>query len=160
MITELTLRLHGLPERPVAIRAAFPDIGSACRSAVALVGAGVTVTRCELLDEATLRAVNAFKGTSYEETPSLFVELDGGDEELASTREVCGWENVIALEAVTTAEARTQLWDARHNAAFAVAAPLPASAGSRRTSASRSRSSLARWNTAARAPTGGAFPPQ
>ena len=47
MITELTLRLHGLPERPVAIRAAFPDVGSACRSAVALVGAGLTVTRCE-----------------------------------------------------------------------------------------------------------------
>ena len=113
VITELTLRLHGLPERPVAIRAAFPDVGAACRSAVALVGAGLTVTRCELLDEATLRAVNAYKGTSYAETPSLFVELDGGDDEVASTREVCGWENVTAFEAVTAAEARTQLWDAQ-----------------------------------------------
>ena len=113
VITELTLRLHGLPERPVAIRAAFPDVGSACRSAVALVGAGLTVTRCELLDEATLRAVNAYKGTSYDETPSLFVELDGGDDEVASTREVCGWENVTAFEAVTAAEARAQLWDAQ-----------------------------------------------
>ncbi len=125
VITELTLRLHGLPERPVAIRAAFPDVGAACRSAVALVGAGLTVTRCELLDEATLRAVNAYKGTSYAEAPSLFVELDGGDDEIASTREVCGWENVTAFEAVTAAEARAQLWDARHNAAFAVAAAAP-----------------------------------
>ena len=125
VITELTLRLHGLPERPVAIRAAFPDVGAACRSAVALVGAGLTVTRCELLDEATLRAVNAYKGTSYAETPSLFVELDGGDDEVASAREVFGWENVTAFEAVTAAEARTQLWDARHNAAFAIAAAAP-----------------------------------
>ena len=52
----------------------------------------------------------------------LFVELDGGDEEVASAREVFGWESVTAFEAVTAAEARTQLWDARHNAAFAVAA--------------------------------------
>ena len=69
--------------------------------------------------------MNAYKGTSYEEAPSLFVELDGGDEEVASTREVCGWENVTAFEAVTAAEARMQLWDARHNAAFAVAAAAP-----------------------------------
>ena len=39
VITELTLRLHGLPEQPVALRAAFRDVGAACRSAVALVGA-------------------------------------------------------------------------------------------------------------------------
>jgi D-lactate dehydrogenase (cytochrome) len=125
VITELTLRLHGLPERPVAIRAAFPDVGSACRSAVALVGAGLTVTRCELLDEATLRAVNSYKGTSYAEAPSLFVELDGGDDEVASAREVFGWENVAAFEAVTAAEERTRLWDARHHAAFAIAAAAP-----------------------------------
>ena len=125
VITELTLRLHGLPERPVAIRAAFPDLGAACRSAVALVGAGLTVTRCELLDEVTLRAVNAYKGTSYPESPSLFVELDGGDDEIASVREVCGWEGATAFEAVTAAEQRTRLWEARHHAAFSVAAAEP-----------------------------------
>ncbi len=125
VITELTLRLHGLPERPVAIRAAFPDVGAACRTAVALVGAGLTVTRCELLDEATLRAVNAYKETSYPEAASLFVELDGGEDEIASAREVCGWEGVVSFEAETAAEARTRLWEARHHAVFAVAAGAP-----------------------------------
>ena len=125
VITELTLRLHGLPERPVAIRAAFPDVGAACRTAVALVGAGLTVTRCELLDEETLRSVNAYKGTTFPEAPSLFIELDGGDAEVESAREVCGWEGVVSFEAETTAEARTRLWDARHHAAFAVAAGAP-----------------------------------
>jgi D-lactate dehydrogenase (cytochrome) len=125
VITELTLRLHGLPERPVAIRAAFPDVGAACRTAVALVGAGVTVTRCELLDEETLRAVNVYKGTSYPEAPSLFIELDGADAEVESAREVCGWEGVVSFEADATAEGRTRLWDARHNAVFAVAAGAP-----------------------------------
>ena len=125
VITELTLRLHGLPERPVAVRVAFPDVGAACRAAVALVGSGLTVTRCELLDEETLRAVNAYKGTSYPEAPSLFVELDGGEDELASAREVCGWEGAVSLDAETTSEARARLWEARHHAAFAVAAGAP-----------------------------------
>jgi D-lactate dehydrogenase (cytochrome) len=125
VITELTVRLHGLPERPVVIRAAFPDVGAACRTAVALVGSGLTVTRCELLDEQTLRAVNVYKDASYPEAPSLFVELDGGDDEIASAREVCGWEGVVSFEAETVAEARTRLWEARHQAVFAVAAGAP-----------------------------------
>ena len=124
VLTELTLRLHGLPEQPVVLRAAFRDAGAACRSAVALVGAGVTVTRCEFLDEATLRAVNAFEGASYVEAPSLFVELDG-EEALESAREVLGWEEVVDLQAETTVEGRSRLWQARHNAAHAVAALAP-----------------------------------
>ena len=124
VITELTLRLHGLPEQPVALRAAFRDTGAACRSAVALVGAGVTVTRCEFLDEVTIRAVNAIEGTSYTEAPSLFVELDG-EQELESAREVLGWEDVVELETETNAEARSRLWHARHHAAEAVAALAP-----------------------------------
>jgi D-lactate dehydrogenase (cytochrome) len=125
VITELTLRLHGLPERPVAIRAVFPDLGAACRSAVALVGAGLTVTRCELLDEATIRAVNVHKERSYAEAPSLFVEIDGGDEDIASVRELFGWEGCTSFEHETATEARSRVWEARHQAAFAVAALAP-----------------------------------
>ena len=125
VITELTLRLHGLPERPVALRASFPDVGAACRTAVALVGAGLTVTRCELLDEETLRAVNAYKGTTYPEAPSLFVELDGAEVEIESAREVCSWEGVVSFDAETTVEARMRLWEARHHAVFAFAAGAP-----------------------------------
>jgi D-lactate dehydrogenase (cytochrome) len=124
VITELTLRLHGLPDQPVALRAAFRDVGAACRSAVALVGAGVTVTRCEFLDASAMRAVNEFEGTSYVEAPSLFIELDG-DEALASAREILGWEDVVDLDAETTVEGRSRLWQARHHAAHAVAALSP-----------------------------------
>ena len=44
VITELTLRLYGIPEHTVAVRAAFPDLGAACRAAVAMIGSGVMVT--------------------------------------------------------------------------------------------------------------------
>src|SRR5438132_759614 len=58
VITELTLRLYGLPEHTLAARAVFPTVDAACRAAAGMVAAGVSLTRVELVDEATVRAVN------------------------------------------------------------------------------------------------------
>ena len=77
MITELTLRVHGIPEHAVAVRIAFASLEDACAPAVGDAGAGLAVMRLELLDAETMRAVNAFKGTALDEAPSLFVELAG-----------------------------------------------------------------------------------
>jgi D-lactate dehydrogenase (cytochrome) len=127
VITELTLRVHGIPEHAVAIRIAFADLDAACRSAVAIVGAGVSVTRLELLDAETLRAVNAHKGTSYEEAPSLFVELAGSAEgvagDLEATRELA--EGATHFQAERDPTARSRLWEARHHVLFALVAASP-----------------------------------
>ena len=42
-------------------------------AAVAMVGVGLAVARVELVDGQTLRAVNAFKGTSYPEAPGILM---------------------------------------------------------------------------------------
>jgi D-lactate dehydrogenase (cytochrome) len=127
VITELTLRVHGIPEHAVAIRIAFPDLDAACRAAVAIVGAGVSATRLELLDAETLRAVNAYKGTSYEEAPSLFVELAGSEEgvagDLEAARELA--EDATAFQAERDPTARSRLWEARHHVLFALVAASP-----------------------------------
>ena len=129
VITELTLRVHGIPEHAVAIRIAFPDVDAACRAAVALVGAGVSVTRLELLDADTLRAVNAYKGTGYEESASLFVELAGSEEgvagDLEATREFAELEGATELQAERDPTARSRLWEARHHVLFALVAASP-----------------------------------
>jgi D-lactate dehydrogenase (cytochrome) len=122
VITGLTLRLYGIPEHPVAVRASFPDVGAACRAAVTLIGSGVPVSRVELLDAETIAAVNAYKDTSYLEQPSLFIELDG---DVDAVREVAEWEGCTSFEFETKQEARTRLWDARHNVFFALAAKSP-----------------------------------
>ncbi|MHB8642861.1 MAG: FAD-binding oxidoreductase [Gaiellaceae bacterium] len=122
VITELTLRLYGIPEQLVAVRAAFPDVGAACRTAVALIGAGVPLIRVELVDGETMAAVNAYKETTYAELPSLFIEVESG---LDTVREIAGWEGCTSFEAETTQEGRTRLWDARHNVFFALAARSP-----------------------------------
>src|SRR5436309_14962356 len=77
VLTELTLRLHPIPEHVVVARAAFPSVEAACRAAAAIIGSGVPVTRCELLDATTIAALNAYVGTSFPESPYLFVHLRG-----------------------------------------------------------------------------------
>jgi len=131
VITELTVRLHPIPEHIVVARAAFPSIESACRAAAGIIGSGVPVTRCELLDATTIAALNAFSGTSFPESPYLFVEFGGTEAgvsgDLATTREVADDEGATAFESESDPTARSQMWSARHNALMASLALAPGS---------------------------------
>jgi D-lactate dehydrogenase (cytochrome) len=127
VITELTLRLHPIPDDIVVARAAFPSVEAACRAAAAIIGSGVPVTRCELLDATTIAALNAFSGTSFRESPYLFIEFGGSgvDADLETTRELAGDEGASAFESERDPTARAQMWNARHNALMASLALNP-----------------------------------
>ena len=131
VITELTLRLHPIPEFVAVARAAFPSVEAACRAAAAIVGAGVLVTRCELIDALTIRALNVYKGTSFPESPYLFVEFGGTESgvaaDLEAAREIAADEGAAAWESETDPTARARMWDARHNAMHATLALRPGS---------------------------------
>jgi len=131
VITELTLRLHPIPEHVVVVRAAFPSVEAACRAAAAVIGAGVPVARCELLDAATIAALNAYKGTDFPESPYLFVEFGGTEAgvagDLATTRELAEDEGASAFESESDPTARSRLWEARHHALLASLALAPGS---------------------------------
>jgi D-lactate dehydrogenase (cytochrome) len=124
VITEVTVRLRGIPERVVAVRAAFPDLDAAAECATALVGAGSALTRVELIDAETAAAINAYKGTALTVRPHLFIEFGGSpstvEGELRAMREIaadCGCE---AIEEARGHEERARLWEARHEVLFAV----------------------------------------
>src|SRR5207245_6073717 len=112
-------------------REAFPSVEAACRAAAAIIGVGVLVTRCELLDATTIGALNAFAGTSFPESPYLFVEFGGTEAgvagDLATTREVAEDEGATAFESESDPTARGQMWSARHNALMASLALAPGS---------------------------------
>ena len=131
VITELTLRLHPIPEHIVVARAAFPSVESACRAAAGIIGSGVPVTRCELLDATTIAALNAFSGTSFAESPYLFIEFGGAQAgvagDLATTRELAEDEGATAFESESDPTARSHMWSARHNALMASLALAPGS---------------------------------
>ncbi len=131
VITELTLRLQGIPEHAVALRIGFPDVESACRTAATLVAAGAGITRLELLDPWIVAAVNAYSGSAYPVGPCLFVEATGteagvaGDLELV--RAVAADEGALDVVYEHDATARARLWKARHDVAHAAAAAVPGS---------------------------------
>jgi D-lactate dehydrogenase (cytochrome) len=122
VITELTLRLYGIPEHVVAVRVSFPTLEAACRTAVTSVAAGTGVRRLELLDAINIHAINKYAGTAYPEVPSLFVEAAGsegsvgGDLELVL--ELAEEEGAIDVVHERDPDLRAKLWSARHSAAY------------------------------------------
>ncbi len=126
VFTEIILRLYPIPESAVAVRAVFSDIEKAGRAAVAMIRSGMQVGRVELVDERTVEAVNAYKGTEYAVSPTLFLEFSGSEksaeDDVAKAREISESEGSEAFEAESDEAAREKLWEARHEAAFAVQA--------------------------------------
>jgi D-lactate dehydrogenase (cytochrome) len=130
VITELTLRLYGIPDYVVAIRASFPDADAACRAAATMMASGLLVSRCEYVDGAVIGPINRIKGTDFPEVPHLWIEFSGGSEsgvagDLQTAREIAEAEGCKSFEAETDPTARARLWEARHHALLCVAAESP-----------------------------------
>ncbi|RIV19649.1 FAD-binding protein [Alicyclobacillaceae bacterium I2511] len=123
VFTELWLQVYGIPEATTAARAAFPDIESCVQAATDIIGAGISVVRMELVDAPFFPYLNAYKQTHYPEAPTLFLEFQGNAKsvqvDLEITQEIVQEGGCQAFEFYTTAEQRAQLWETRHNAAYA-----------------------------------------
>ena len=129
VVTEATLRIHRLPPFVMAGRAVFVDVDAAALAALRLVQSGTAVSRVELMDDLSVRAVNAYKGTDYAEQATLFLEFGGseasvrGDVEIA--RRIARSAGAVSFEADADEQARSRLWEARHHAAWAIMAAAP-----------------------------------
>ena len=123
VITELTLRLHGLPEAVAAAVCAFDTLENACAAASASIQSGIPVARLELLDELQIRACNIYSKLSLPEVPTLFVEFHGSTEgvkeQVTRFEEIARDNGAAGFEFATKPEDRTKLWQARHDAAWA-----------------------------------------
>jgi D-lactate dehydrogenase (cytochrome) len=123
VITEVTLRLHPLPEAVSAATCSFPAIEPAIRTAMAIVQLGIPIARCEFLDAHGVRMVNAHSRLALPEQPLLLMEFHGSAHEVEDqARTVQGLATEHGAEAfawATSPEDRARLWAARHNAYFA-----------------------------------------
>src|SRR5713101_1693476 len=123
VITELTLKLSGIPEAIAGGLCPFPSVEAACNAAIATIQSGLPVARIELLDELQVKATNLYSKLSLPEVPMLFLEFHGSPAGVAEQSERFG---EIArdlgggpFEWATKPEDRTRLWQARHDAYWA-----------------------------------------
>ena len=133
LITEVTLRLHGIPEAVRAARCTFPNVEAATETVMATIQYGIPIARIELLDALTVKAANDYSGLSLPEEPMLLLEFHGSDAGVAEQVEMF---NDIASEfggtgftAAETLEERNKLWKARHDIYWAMLALRPGAAG-------------------------------
>jgi D-lactate dehydrogenase (cytochrome) len=124
IITELTLRLAGIPEAISSGICPFPSVEAACNATILAIQSGIPVARIELLDEMQVKASNAYSKLTLPEMPMLFLEFHGSDASVAEQSQRFG---EIARELgggpfdwATRTEDRTRLWQARHDAYWAV----------------------------------------
>jgi D-lactate dehydrogenase (cytochrome) len=124
VITEVTVRLHPLPEAVSAAVCAFDSIQGAVDTVIATIQLGIPVARIELLDEVQMDAVNRHSKTDYAAAPTLFFEFHSDSE-----RHVADQAEAVQALAVerggrgfrwaTRLEDRERLWQARHDALYA-----------------------------------------
>ncbi len=124
VFTEIVLRLYPIPQSAFAARAVFPGIEAAGRAAVSVVRSGMQIGRVELVDARTVEAFNAYKGTEYAASPTLFLEFSGTEaaieRDVATAREIIESEGCETFEFESDEEGREKLWEVRHEAAFAI----------------------------------------
>ena len=123
VITELTLRLHPIPEAIAAAVCGFETLNGAVETAMVSIQAGLPLARIELLDALQIRARNIYSKLALAEVPTLFVEFHGSkrdvDEQIALFEDIAREHAGKDFNFATKAEERTKLWQARHDAAFA-----------------------------------------
>ncbi|MBD3845840.1 FAD-binding protein [Bosea sp. SSUT16] len=129
IITEVTLKLHGIPEAIAAGVCPFPSVKAACDATILTIQTGLPVARIELLDDVMIRGVNLHAKLGLPETTMLFVEFHGTEAGVAEQSERFG--EIAAeygggpFEWATKAEDRSKLWQARHDAYWAAKALRP-----------------------------------
>jgi D-lactate dehydrogenase (cytochrome) len=123
VITEVTLRLHPVPEAISAVVCPFASFEGAVATAIAVSQAGIPVARIELLDEVMIRGVNQYARLGIMEEPTLFFEFHGTPsavaEQAEAVQEIAHEHGALGFESATRTEDRNRLWTARDNTLYA-----------------------------------------
>ncbi len=120
IITEVTLRLHGLQEAISSAVCCFPSVDDAINMVIHTIQSGIPIARIELLDALMMHAINRYSKMDYPEQPHLFLEFHGSE---AGVKEQAEMVQGLASEFngsdfiwATRSEERSRLWKARHDA--------------------------------------------
>jgi D-lactate dehydrogenase (cytochrome) len=129
VITEVTLRLYGIPEAIMAAVCPFPSVEAAVDTVVATIQAGIPVARIELLDEVAMGQIAAYSKLDMPPVPHLFFEFHGTkrgvEEQVGQVKEFAAEQGGTEFRWASTPEERSKLWQARHDSHYASMASRP-----------------------------------
>ena len=133
VITEIQLRLHGMPEATSVAVCPFESLEGAVNTVILTIQSGIPVARIELLDEVQMDAVNRYSKMNEAVQPTLFFEFHGTDawvqEQAERVGELAGELGGGEFRWATLQEERNALWQARHDAYYAALALRPGAQG-------------------------------
>ena len=129
IITEITLKLYGIPEVIAGGRVSFTSIKDAADTVITTIQSGIPVARIELLDAMQVKACNLYSKLSLPEEPLLLLEFHGSEKSVEEQTELFG-EIAIDFggkdyEWTSNNEDRNKLWKARHDAYWAARSYMP-----------------------------------
>ena len=130
IITEIALKLSGIPETIASAVCQFPDMESAVGTVIAALQVGIGVARIELADQIQMRAcIRYSKLDEFRELPTLFFEFHGTPavvaEQTETMQSLASEFGGSGFQFANKPEERSRLWTARHNAYFANVALIP-----------------------------------
>ncbi len=129
VITELSLRVFGIPEKMAAAIVRFPTLSQGVAAATEVVKAGIAIARCEFLDSTCIRNLNVYNSMNLTELPTLFFEFHGTPQSVQDDAKAV--QDIVAdfegteFEWTSDESKRRQLWQARHSAHWATIAAHP-----------------------------------
>lgn len=129
VITELTLRIFGIPEKMASAVVIFPTLAQGVEAATTIVRLGIPIARCEFLDSRSIKNVNLFDGLTLTEAPTLLFEFHGNSvtvlEDAERVKEIVTEFGGTEFKWTLEEGARRKLWQARHNCYWAGIAANP-----------------------------------
>ena len=126
IITEITIKLYGIPEVIAGGRVTFPSIKDATEAVIMVIQAGIPVARIELLDQEQVKACNNYSKLNLPEEPLLLLEFHGSESSVKEQSEF--FSEIVAdfggnnFESTSNNEERNKLWKARHDVYYSVKA--------------------------------------
>ncbi len=130
VVTEITLRLVGLPAEFMATVVQFHTVREATQTVSQIMRSGLSPAALELLDMPTIQVVNRYKKLSLKEKPTLFIEFHGTSvsglkEELEVVKEICKDNGSLQFDSGIGREERNRLWEARYDVRESIKASNP-----------------------------------
>ncbi len=133
IITEINLRLHGIPEAISVATCSFNRLEAAVNVVIATIQLGIPVARIELLDEVQIKACNRYSNLSLLESPTLFLEFHGSEMSVAEQAEqfgdIANEHGRARFDWAVKEEDRKRLWKARHDVLYAALNLRPGAKG-------------------------------